>query len=190
MLSKKPTVPIAAALFLTGSVTLTGAAFPIEPAHASVVESEDDTAQEDAVKKLHEIHDSAYHGGFPGNAESFILHKTTRTDIQDRWGPAPMPRTTDSPFDIYGANMGNPGYGFSYDKNNIVKEIRFFGTNVERGHNLGGITAAVLGRELGSADYIRSIPGTGETSYIYETGNYELQFVIGTDGTADHVNLK
>ncbi|WP_409291153.1 hypothetical protein [Peribacillus sp. SCS-37] len=32
--------------------------------------------------------------------ESFILYKTKRTDIQDQWGPAPMPRTTDSPFDI------------------------------------------------------------------------------------------
>ncbi|WP_307272667.1 hypothetical protein [Peribacillus sp. V2I11] len=26
-------------------------------------------------------------------------------------------------------------------------------------------------------------------NYIYETGNYELQFIVGEDQTVDHINL-
>ncbi|MEH7663388.1 DUF4309 domain-containing protein, partial [Bacillus velezensis] len=41
-----------------------------------------------------------------------------------------------------------------------------------------------------SAEKILTVTKTGETDYVYHTGQYELRFVIGSDQKADHVNLK
>lgn len=92
--------------------------------------------------------------------------------------------------------MGQPGYGFAYNKDNTISEIRNFGTAVERQTNLGGITPDLLKKQLGRADKILKDPGTGEKDYVYKTGRYELHFVIGDnpiisgyDQTVNHVNL-
>ena len=63
-------------------------------------------------------------------------------------------------------------------------------TGVERRLNLGSVTPDVLSKQIGSADKILTVPKTGETDYVYHTGQYELRFVIGSDQKADHVNLK
>lgn len=71
-----------------------------------------------------------------------------------------------------------------------ISEIRYFGTGVERRLNLGGVTPDVLSDQIGPADRILTVPFTDEIDYIYDTGHYELHFVIGKDQTADHVNLR
>lgn len=192
MLPKKRAVLLTASL-LTGSVLGAGAlSYDGAAAHAASINahSDQDIAHKDAVKKLHELYNSAYSGQMPNNAKGLIINDSTQKDVHKRWGPPEEPITKDNPFDIYHATMGQPGYGFSYHKDKTIKEIRYFGTNVERQHNLGGITVKVLSHEIGSADHIRSVPGTGEVNYIYNTDNFQIQFIIGKDGTTSHVNLK
>ncbi|WHY71584.1 YjgB family protein [Fictibacillus enclensis] len=190
MLPKKRANLLVTASLLTGSVLGTGMISFNDTAHAaSATASDQSTAKKDAADKLTTIYYSAYEGHFPNNAFDFYTGKTTKADVHEKWGPPSTPISKNSDFEIYHAEMGNPGYDFSYDKDNVIKEIRNFGTNVERDHSIGGITVKMLGDEIGSADHIRHLPNTGETSYIYETGDFELEFIIGKDGKADHVNL-
>ncbi|MDN4526122.1 YjgB family protein [Fictibacillus fluitans] len=191
MLPKKRAITLMTASLLTGSVLGTGMISFNGTAHAASAKVSDQStaAEKDAAEKLTTIYYSAYEGHFPNNAFDFYIGKSTKADVHEKWGPPSTPISKTSDFEIYHAEMGNPGYAFSYDKNNIIKEIRNLGTNVERDHSIGGITVKMLGDEIGSADHIRHLRETGETSYIYETGDFELEFIIGKNGKADHVNL-
>lgn len=129
----------------------------------------------------------------PGNVQGLKINNSTKKDVHHKLGD---PEKVDNQFDLYGWEMGQPGYGFAYNKDNTISEIRNFGTGVERQTNLGGITPDLLGEQLGLADKILKVPGTDETDYVYKTGNYELHFVIGDnpvidgfDQTVNHVNL-
>ncbi|TCP21701.1 uncharacterized protein DUF4309 [Scopulibacillus darangshiensis] len=129
----------------------------------------------------------------PGNVQDLKINKSTKKDVHNRLG---NPEKVDGQFDLYSWEMGQPGYGFAYNEDNTISEIRNFGTGVERQTNLGGITPDLLGQQLGIADKILKVPGTDETDYVYNTGDYELHFVIGDnpiingfDQTVNHVNL-
>lgn len=126
----------------------------------------------------------------PQNVRGLKINQSTRQDVYDKIGEPEQKADSRNPFDLYSWNMGNPGYGFSYHKNGKISEIRYFGTGVERRLNLGSVTPDVLSKQIGSADKILTVPKTGETDYVYHTGQYELRFVIGSDQKADHVNLK
>ncbi|MBY7142542.1 YjgB family protein [Virgibacillus sp. NKC19-3] len=142
---------------------------------------------QEAAETLNNIYDKAYIGEMPGNVHDLNINEDDKEDVYHRLG---SPQQEDGQFDLYGWNMGNPGYGFAYNEDNSIAEIRYFGTGVERQTNLGGITPAVLDEQLGSADEILHVPQTNETDYVYNTDNYELHFIVGSDDTVDHVNLK
>lgn len=130
----------------------------------------------------------------PGNVQGLQINESNKQDVHNKLG---KPVKVDGQFDLYSWDMGNPGYGFAYNKDNSISEIRNFGTAVERQTNLGDITPDLLGNQLGSADKILNVPRTDETDYVYETGKYEIHFIIGDnpimegpDQTVNHVNLK
>lgn len=77
-----------------------------------------------------------------------------------------------------------------------IDEIRYFGTNVEKETNIGGMTPSLLKKQLGPADSVSTIPQTKEKKYVYQTGDYELEFIVGHDPdmsqhelTVLHINL-
>ncbi|MDM5219609.1 YjgB family protein [Peribacillus sp. NJ11] len=142
--------------------------------------------KEHALTTLHEIYNKAFSGEMPYTAKGLTISENTKKEVYETFGSPPEPGNTDETFDYYHAEMGHPGFAFAYNDDKTISQIRYFGTNVER---LGSITPKVLGKQLGSADEIRHISSTNEINYIYKTGNYELQFIVGEDQTVDHINL-
>ncbi|GAB6259115.1 YjgB family protein [Peribacillus sp. N1] len=190
MLSKKPAARMVSAVILTGSLLGAGTSFPTEPVGAaSTMDSASGIAKEHALTTLHEIYNKAFSGEMPYTASGLKIDENTQKEVYDTFGPPPEPGNTDETFDYYHAEMGHPGFAFAYNDDKTISQIRYFGTNVERDHNLGSITPKVLGKQLGSADEIRHISSTNEDNYIYKTGNYELQFIVGENQTVDHINL-
>ena len=179
---KKTATKWAAAAFLSGSLVAAGTELSTDPVSAS------SPVQSQSVETLYDIYNSAYTGKMPNMPEDIIINEDTREDVRDTFG---QPPTEDNgSFDVYPAEMGHPGYAFGFNGAGTVTQIRYFGTNVERQTNLGSITPKVLEREIGGADHIRDVVGTNEIDYIYQTGDYELHFIIGDDQTVDHINLK
>ncbi|GEM_PF-872798 len=117
--------------------------------------------------------------------DSFYVGKTTQTDVHNEIG---KPERQDT-FDRYTGSMGQASYDLRYDKNGVLAEARYLGTNVERQTNLGGITSADIVKQLGQPATKRPLPETKQTSYIFDIGNFQLQFVMSEKDTADHVNL-
>ncbi|MGE7763174.1 YjgB family protein [Peribacillus sp. NPDC097895] len=190
MLSKKPASRMISAAILTGSLLGAGASFSTEPVEAaSKIDSTSSTAKEHAVTTLHEIYNKAFSGEMPYTATGLKIKENTQQEVYATFGSPPEPGNADETFDYYHAEMGHPGFAFAYNEDKVISQIRYFGTNVERDHNLGGITPKVLGKQLGSADQIRHIYSTNEINYIYKTGDYELQFIVGEDQTVNHINL-
>ncbi|MFJ7510994.1 YjgB family protein [Peribacillus simplex] len=146
-------------------------------------------AKEPALTTLSEIYNKAISGEMPYTAMGLKINENTQKEVYETFGSPPEPGNTDETFDYYHAEMGHPGFAFAYNDDKTISQIRYFGTNVERDHNLGSITPKVLGKQLGSADEIRHISSTNEINYIYKTGNYELQFIVGENQTVDHINL-
>ena len=178
------------AFILTGSLLGAGPSFSTEPVEAaSTMDSASAIAKEDALTTLHEIYNKAFSGEMPYTAMGLKINENTQKEVYETFGSPPEPGTTDETFDYYHAEMGQPGFAFAYNDDKTISQIRYFGTNVERDHNLGSITPKVLGNQLGSADEIRHISSTNEINYIYRTGNYELQFIVGENQTVDHINL-
>ncbi|WP_186670912.1 hypothetical protein [Sporosarcina sp. BP05] len=64
-------------------------------------------------------------------SDGFYIGKTSRKHIQDSIG---KPEISDS-YDHYTGSMGQASYDLSYDSKGILKEARYFGTNVERQTN-------------------------------------------------------
>ncbi|CAH0134626.1 YjgB family protein [Peribacillus simplex] len=189
MLSKKPAARMVSAVILTGSLLGAGASSSTEPVEAaSTIDSASAIAKEHALTTLHEIYNKAFSGEMPYTAMGLKINENTQKEVYKTFGSPPEPGNTET-FDYYHAEMGHPGFAFAYNDDKTISQIRYFGTNVERDHNLGSITPKVLGKQLGSADEIRHISSTNEINYIYKTGNYELQFIVGEDRTVDHINL-
>ncbi|MDM5214309.1 YjgB family protein [Peribacillus sp. NJ4] len=190
MLSKKPAVRMVSAVILTSTLLGAGASFSTESIEAaSTMDSTSGIPKEHALTTLHEIYNKAFSGEMPYIVKGLTISENTKKEVYDTFGSPPEPGNTDETFDYYHAEMGHPGFAFAYNDDKTILQIRYFGTNVERDHNLGSITPKVLGKQLGSADEIRHISSTNEINYIYKTGNYELQFIVGEDQTVDHINL-
>lgn len=146
------------------------------------------TSNKESIQTLRLIVEKAYNGEMPFTAKGLKINKSTHEDVQKKFGIPPEP--SGNGYDFYHPEMGHPGFAFAYNKNHTLREIRYFGTNVGRETNLGGITPQTLSNRIGSADLIRGVKGTNEINYIYKIGEYELQFIVGEDNTVNHVNLK
>lgn len=190
-MQKKAKQLISASL-VTGAA-IAGTAFGLTDGNAAEASQVKVTAQanenQGAINTANSLYNSAFKGQFPKVVEGLKIGVSTKADVYKKIGTPEMPASGSSSFDVYSANMGNPGYAFSYNTNGTIKEIRYFGTNVERQTNLGRVTPVLLEKQFGVADEIRKVPGTGEKDYVYKTGKYEVRFIIKQDGTASHVNL-
>lgn len=157
----------------------------------SVTSNEEASIEEEqkqmALETLNGLAENAKEGKMYRPAQSFIIGQTTRDDVIGTIGE---PEDVQGEFDHYHGSMGNPSVAFSYDAKGVLAEARYFGTNVERQTNLGGITEKDLIEQLGNPTEDYTIQETGEKNMRYNIGSYDLQFVIGEDGTPDHVNLK
>lgn len=188
MTLKKTTTKMIAASLLTGSVLGFTAPALAESAHAASETAVASTNQQ-AIETLNQLYDQAYSGEMPKLVDGLQINVSTKEDVHNQIGLPEEPATNDDPFDHYHGSMGQASYAFSYHQNGRISEIRYFGTQVERQQNLGGISPAVLSEQIGSADKILTVPNTNEKDYVYITGDYELHFVIGDDQKVDHVNL-
>lgn len=143
------------------------------------------------IENLNSFYKPALKGQFPGNASDFMIGKTTRSEVIKRFGPAEVPRKSSSGYDAYTATMGSPGYAFHYNKNNVLDEMRYFGTNVERQTNIGGITIPLLHQQWYAPASTTKI-GSGtkqQTKVTYLRGDYKLEFIFNTSTDLDHINL-
>jgi hypothetical protein len=156
------------------------------PAHAAVSQ---ETSSQTAVKNINKIYSAAVQGEVPRLTADLKIGKSLRQDVRDQFGPPPGGSSNN--FDYYHAEMGHPGYAFGYDQNNIINEIRYFGTNVERQTNLGSITQANLKKELGQPNFTSKVKGDGttQTKYTYHAGAYDLEFIFDDAKTLNHINL-
>ncbi|EIT86948.1 hypothetical protein A374_01794 [Fictibacillus macauensis ZFHKF-1] len=190
-MNKKAVAAAITASLLGGSLMspgVVGASPTKSPSQAHTVSESDHEA---AVKLVHNLYKHAKQGTMQERKHStFVIAKTTMKAIHKQWGEPSTPRSKRQPFETYHAEMGNPGYAFSYYKNDTLKEIRFLGTNVERKHGLGSVTPKLLIKEIGKPSKILTVPNTHEKDYVYHRGSYDLHFIIGKDGKAAHVNLK
>ncbi|GGJ15651.1 YjgB family protein [Paenibacillus hunanensis] len=144
-----------------------------------------------AVETLNSFYKPALQGKFPGDVNSFTIGKTKRSDVLNRFGPAELPRSNANGYDNYTADMGHPGYAFHYNKSNVLDQMRYFGTNVERQTNIGGITMKLLREKWYAPSAVSKISkGKSEqTKVTYVRGSYKLEFIFNSSTDLDHINL-
>ena len=179
------------ATFLLGSAAVPSLhLFPLPTAAAATNEKKDNDAalqQQMAKDKLNEFYKPALSGRFPGYVSDFQVGLTTKSEVYDRLD---QPAKVEGGFDFYTATMGQPGYALSY-RSGVLQEIRYFGTNVERQTNIGGMTIQMLWQQWyapKSSVYI----GKGQSRQIkvtYLRGAYKLEFIFNTPTDLDHINL-
>ncbi|ANS74353.1 hypothetical protein AWM70_06955 [Paenibacillus yonginensis] len=170
-----------------GSFGLYGGLAPVHQAQAAAVSQSD---SQKALATLNSFYKPALNGHFPGVASSFVIGKTTKEEVIKAIGKASMPAKDADSFDVYGAEMGNPGYAFNY-KLDKIREIRYFGTNVERQTNIGGITIAMLKKNWYAPNSVSTFK-TGkltQTKLTYVRGDYKLEFIFNSSTDLDHINL-
>ncbi|MBS4219154.1 DUF4309 domain-containing protein [Bacillus sp. FJAT-49711] len=139
-----------------------------------------------AIDTLNDLVKDAKDGRVYKLGDGIYIGKTKRDEVYELIGE---PEEKENGFERYHGSMGNASYDLAYDDGGVLKEARYRGTNVERQTNLGGITVQDLKEQIREPDEIRKISKTDEINYIYRLGLFELQFVMGPDGTADHVNI-
>lgn len=139
-----------------------------------------------AVETLKGIVKDAEKGMVYRFASGFTVEESTREEV---YAAISEPEEKAGEFDFYHGSMGQASYQIRYDENDVMQEVRYFGANVERQTNLGGITKEDLIKEIGKPEGERTISAAGETNIVYHVGDYELQFILGKDGTVDHINL-
>lgn len=168
---------------------------PAVSAHTMAKPAAEQSVPQGPKAALNSIYELAHKGQMPYYAKGLKIGVQTKKDVRHQLGN-PYPETGQSGFDLYHAEMGNPGFAFHYDAKGKIDEIRYFGTNVEKETNIGGMTPALLKKQLGSADSVSTIPQTKEKKYVYRTGDYELEFIVGHDPdisqhelTVLHINL-
>ncbi|MDO3411728.1 YjgB family protein [Saccharibacillus sp. CPCC 101409] len=144
-----------------------------------------------AQQKLNTFYKPALKGHFPDRAEDFVIGQTTRSEVMDAFGSPDVARTSASGFDSYTANMGNPGYSLSYTSGNVLKEIRYFGTNVERQTNIGGITVQMVKKNWYAPTSTTTIKNgkTTQTKLTYKRGDYHIEFIFDSPTKLSHINL-
>jgi hypothetical protein len=193
---KKATVAILAAGALTlGVVGTTTFLSPINAAAVSVAKAVSVSTSQatdyhtQALQTLNSFYKPALQGQFPG-LKGLTVEKSTRQVVIKAIGKPEMPGKDSDAFDVYHAEMGHPGYAISY-KLNKIREMRYFGTNVERDSNIGGITVKMLVQEWG-APHSSTVFKSGKITQkkiIYIRGAYQLEFIFNNNTNLDHINL-
>ncbi|WP_028561562.1 YjgB family protein [Paenibacillus pinihumi] len=190
------------ALFLAvATLGFTGVTSGIAQVHAAAVSKpaavsqtvikNKNSAESQALQTLNSFYKPALKGQFPGEVSGLSLGVSTRKDVEKKLGKSEAPGKTAKDFDVYHAEMGHPGYAVSYNKNNKINELRYFGTNVERQTNIGGITEKMLKKQWGKPNATKSFK-TGkqlQTKLSYNRGDYVLEFIYNDATHLDHINL-
>lgn len=142
-----------------------------------------------ALQTLNSFYKPALQGQFPG-LKGLTVEKSTRKDVYKAIGKPEMPGKDSDAFDVYHAEMGHPGYAISY-KLNKIREMRYFGTNVERDDNIGGITVKMLVQQWGApkSSTVFKSGKTTQKKIIYIRGDYQLEFIFNNNTDLDHINL-
>lgn len=174
-----------------GTLVLSGAgAIPANAAAVTAAAVPVD-AHMQAFQTLMSFYKPALQGQFP-NFHNFTIGSTTHETVIKAIGEAESPAKDADGFDVYHAEMGHPGYAFNY-KLDKIREMRYFGTNVERQTNLGGISVRMLVQHWGAPNQSVLIKSgkTVQKKLTYVRGKYQLEFIFnGTNGTdLDHINL-
>jgi len=164
--------------------------YTVQQAKAAPTASADGYAAEQALKTLNSFYKPALKGQFPGYVSGLTVGKSTRQDVIQKIGEPTLPGKNAGAFDLYGADMGSPGYAFSY-KQNKIREMRYFGTNVERQTNIGGITMSMLKKHWYAPSSTSTFKNgkTTQTKLTYNRGNYKLEFIFNSSTDLDHINL-
>ncbi|AZN41635.1 YjgB family protein [Paenibacillus albus] len=172
-------------LSVAGTIPSYAAANTATPAAAPV------DAHMMAFQTLMSFYKPALQGQFP-NLHGFTIGSTSHETVIKAIGEAESPAKDADGFDVYHAEMGHPGYAFNY-KLDKIREMRYFGTNVERQTNIGGITARMLIQHWGKPNesVIIKAGKTVQKKLTYVRGKYKLEFIFnGTSGLdLDHINL-
>lgn len=160
------------------------------PASFAATESVTTTASEQALETLNSFYKPALKGQFPGSVRGLTLGENTRKDVFELIGEPYEQGDDAESFMIYHAEMGNPGYAFSFNMDKI-DEMRYFGTNVERGTNIGGITMKMLYKNWYAPNSITSIKygNVNQKKITYLRGDYKLEFIFNSNTDLDHINL-
>ncbi len=150
----------------------------------------DDQAQAHALQTLNSFYKPALKGQFPGAMAGLTVGVSTRQEVRKQIGEPELPGTDSDAFDIYHAEMGHPGYAISY-KLNRIRELRYFGTNVERQTNIGGITLKMLVHNWGAPTATKTIKNGKlvQQKVVYNRGDYVLSFIFNDNTHLDHINL-
>ncbi|MCJ8014238.1 YjgB family protein [Paenibacillus sp. KQZ6P-2] len=164
--------------------------FPTHHAEAAAAASTNNYATEQAIKTLNSFYKPALKGQFPGSVSGLTVGKSTKQNVIKAIGEPTVPGKNANDFDLYGAEMGHPGYAFSY-KQNKIHEIRYFGTNVERQTNIGGITMKMLKQNWFAPNSTTTFKNgkTTQTKLTYIRGDYKLEFIFNSSTNLDHINL-
>ncbi|WP_054954820.1 YjgB family protein [Paenibacillus dakarensis] len=143
------------------------------------------------LKALRSFYKPALKGQFPGAVSGLTVGKSTRQDVIQKLGKPSQPRKTTSSFDVYGAHMGNPGYAISYNKSNKIQEMRYYGTNVERHTNIGGITMRLVKQNWYAPNSVSNFKNgkKTQTKLTYNRGEYKIEFIFNSSTDLDHINL-
>ncbi|MEC0205619.1 YjgB family protein [Paenibacillus lautus] len=179
-----------AGVFGVSAIGVNHAVFPLQQAEAATAANAGDYAAEHALKTLNSFYKPALKGQFPGAVSGLTIGKSTKQEVYKAIGEPSVAGKHADAFDVYGANMGNPGYAFSY-KLNKIREMRYFGTNVERQTNIGGITMKMLQQNWFAPDATTTFK-TGkvkQTKLTYNRGDYKLEFIFNSSTELDHINL-
>jgi hypothetical protein len=200
MIANNPIKKATVVLFTAGVLTLgvVGTTNFLSPVNAAVISTAKagsvSTSQASeyhtmALQTLNSFYKPALKGQFPG-LKGLTVEKSTRQDVIKAIGTPEMPGQDSDAFDVYGADMGNPGYAISY-KLNKIREMRYFGTNVERQSNIGGITVQMLVQQWG-APHSSTVFKSGKITQkkiVYIRGAYQLEFIFNNNTNLDHINL-
>lgn len=187
------------AIVVTGAATLGSfaATTAIVPSSSAYAASSSATAsqQQTGATLLNTFYKPALKGHFPqanGNpVDKLIVGDTTRASAIAIYGKPTTSRTSASGYDVYQAEMGTPGYALSYTSSNVLKEIRYLGTTVERKQTIGSITMSVLKKNWYAPSSTATITsgGTKQTKLTYNRGDYKLEFIYNSPTDLDHINL-
>lgn len=178
-----------AAVVGLGSIGAEQAILPSHQADASPARVSEH-AVPSAVNTLNSFYKPALKGQFPGVVSGLTIGKSTKQNVIQKIGEPTKPGKNASSFDVYGANMGNPGYAFSY-KSNKIQEMRYFGTNVERHTNIGGITISMVKQNWYAPSSVSKFKNgkKTQTKLTYNRGDYKIEFIFNSSTDLDHINL-
>jgi hypothetical protein len=143
-----------------------------------------------ALKTLNSFYKPALNGRFPGSVSGLKIGVSTRKEVLGKIGQPDQPRRNAAGFDSYTSNMGHPGYAIAY-KLNKIREMRYFGTHVERQTNIGGITKKLLIHKWGMPSNSVTIRNGSlvQQKITYYRGKFKLAFIFNSSTNLDHINL-